>query len=764
MDLLYSFYAEAGEKYQIRFANYYSEDGSIEVTLRESDLAGWYQGLEYSVYPYYGEEEYDTALRIIGCNESSWSSSTDITIPSEINGMPVKRIDDYALRGGGYTSITVGEGIEELGNAPFAGCESLQTLSLPSTLRQTLGNPISGCLSVTAILFPNGSDRYITEYSGLIDQEERTFLAYFGPRGNLGFRLMGNIRFIGSDAFSGAAPMNVRFPVTLREVSHMPTSIIEMHFENKNCIIGVGGIPPGTSEEPMTVYAPAGGTIEAYCLEHGINFVEEGEYNPDSIYPMKYNVSLPDEQGNNYVGMRFDAGLADYQDYQYRAQSGGLFAVNFRMGSIGFLGSGTASDLFDYQFTDGDHNPVTPLWMEDTVEGEDTPVCLFQKNPSMYYRLRLLVTEEAITARAHGDLQAFLVEPEVIQADTDGWEGMLESYHVDGRSHLLKFTVDKDAQYTVKMMPGLNSYGNATPRMMLYRIDGDGSAQLMADEADTFQTDLESGTDYYLFLVEQGSGQNDIWVRVLSPDYIDPHEEHDHVPGTPVKNDSTYESPTCDRDGGYSTDIYCTICGDWMSSRWVVIPALGHKPEKVEAVAPTTESEGNIEYYRCTVCGKCYPSADCSSWEELSDAEIILPKVKPDSGGSSVTPSGDKEGSADDKTAATEKARKETLDKKLPKVSISKPAALKKGLTVKWKKLSKKNQKKVDKIEIWICPNKKFTARDTIITTAKKNAKSLKVKKLKARTTYYVKVRTIKTVKGVKTVSSWSKPKKIKTK
>ena len=314
-------------------------------------------------------------------------------------------------------------------------------------------------------------------------------------------------------------------------------------------------------------YAPAGGTIEAYCREHGINFVEEGTYDPNDIYPMEDIIVIPDEQGNTNVEMRFDAGLADYQEFQYRALSGGLFAVNFRAGSIGWSGSGPVSDLFNYQFTDIDHNPVTPLWMENTVEGEDFPVCLFQKNYLQYYNLRLLATEEAIAARANCNLAVFLVEPEELQVDTDGWEGTLDSYHADGKSHLLKFTVDKNAQYTVKMMPGLNSYGNATPRMMLYRIDGDGSAQLMADEADTFQTDLESGTDYYLFLVEQGSGQNDLWVRVLSPDYIDPHEEHDHVPGTPVKNDSTYESPSCDRDGGYSTDIYCTICGDWMSSR-----------------------------------------------------------------------------------------------------------------------------------------------------------------------------------------------------
>ena len=113
---------------------------------------------------------------------------------------------------------------------------------------------------------------------------------------------------------------------------------------------------------------------------------------------------------------------------------------------------------------------------------------------------------------------------------------------------------------------------------------------------------------------------------------------------------------------------------------------------------------------------------------------------------------------------AAEAARQGKLNTKLPKLTISKPAAAKKAVTVKWKKLTSAKKKKVQKIEIWVCPNKTFGAKDTVIKTVSKGKASYKVKGLKARKKYYIKVRTIKYVNGVKNVSKWSKVKSIKTK
>lgn len=86
--------------------------------------------------------------------------------------------------------------------------------------------------------------------------------------------------------------------------------------------------------------------------------------------------------------------------------------------------------------------------------------------------------------------------------------------------------------------------------------------------------------------------------------------------------------------------------------------------------------------------------------------------------------------------------------------------AQKKALTIKWKKQTKS----VDGYEIWCSTDKGFSTKATVKKTAKTKAVKLTVKKLKAKKTYYVKIRTYKSVKGKKYYSSWSKVKSAKTK
>ena len=117
-----------------------------------------------------------------------------------------------------------------------------------------------------------------------------------------------------------------------------------------------------------------------------------------------------------------------------------------------------------------------------------------------------------------------------------------------------------------------------------------------------------------------------------------------------------------------------------------------------------------------------------------------------------------------DLAAEAEAARQGTVVAGLPKIKISKPSAAKKSVTVKWKKLDKKQLKKgVTNVEVWVCPNAGFGAGDTIIKFAGKKKASLKVKGL-AKGTYFVKVRAIKNVGGVKYYTAWSKVKKVKVK
>ncbi len=93
---------------------------------------------------------------------------------------------------------------------------------------------------------------------------------------------------------------------------------------------------------------------------------------------------------------------------------------------------------------------------------------------------------------------------------------------------------------------------------------------------------------------------------------------------------------------------------------------------------------------------------------------------------------------------------------------------LKKGektITVKWKKQAKKMSKsRITGYQIRFATNKKFTKGKKTVTVKDYQTVSKKVTKLKAKKTYYVRVRTYKTVSGVKYYSPWSKAKIVKTK
>ncbi len=90
---------------------------------------------------------------------------------------------------------------------------------------------------------------------------------------------------------------------------------------------------------------------------------------------------------------------------------------------------------------------------------------------------------------------------------------------------------------------------------------------------------------------------------------------------------------------------------------------------------------------------------------------------------------------------------------------ITKLLKAKKGFTVKWNKVTKQNQGY--KIQYSLKKNMKG-AKTVTVSSAKKASK--KITKLKAKKTYYVRIRTYKKVKGVTYSSKWSAVKKVKTK
>ena len=83
-------------------------------------------------------------------------------------------------------------------------------------------------------------------------------------------------------------------------------------------------------------------------------------------------------------------------------------------------------------------------------------------------------------------------------------------------------------------------------------------------------------------------------------------------------NNTTIEEVSCVSSGLVSHT--CTTCG---YEEIVEVPALGHIPTHFAAVAANSTSDGNIEYWKCGLCGKYFADSACRN--EIAPADVIIP-------------------------------------------------------------------------------------------------------------------------------------------
>ncbi|WP_026494655.1 fibronectin type III domain-containing protein [Butyrivibrio sp. WCD3002] len=104
----------------------------------------------------------------------------------------------------------------------------------------------------------------------------------------------------------------------------------------------------------------------------------------------------------------------------------------------------------------------------------------------------------------------------------------------------------------------------------------------------------------------------------------------------------------------------------------------------------------------------------------------------------------------------------ENIDAKQKKTSLSKPKAGNKSITLNWKKVTAKG---IKGYEIQYSTDKNFNKDVTKTVTIKKvKTTKTKIKKLKPKTKYYIRMRTFSVKNGEKVYSKWSTKKSVKVK
>lgn len=210
-----------------------------------------------------------------------------------------------------------------------------------------------------------------------------------------------------------------------------------------------------------------------------------------------------------------------------------------------------------------------------------------------------------------------------------------------------------------------------------------------------------------------------------------------------------YNEPSCTTEG--SKVSTCNRCG---KDRYISVPMKEHQwaGEYVE-IYPTCYRTGS-KYKICEMCGERGMDSPIPALEHKYSSWYTMRQATEVSNGEmrrSCSLCGNIQYQITEQLAPT-----------LPSVKISKPKSAKGYVTVKWKKPSKKNLKKIGGIEMQIAVDPDFT---NIVksTTAGSKKTSKKISGLQSKTKYWVRIRAYKNAADGKHVSVW-KVKKVKTK
>ena len=217
--------------------------------------------------------------------------------------------------------------------------------------------------------------------------------------------------------------------------------------------------------------------------------------------------------------------------------------------------------------------------------------------------------------------------------------------------------------------------------------------------------------------------------------------------------------PTC-VDEGKKTRV-CNTC---TKREEAVISPTGKHTYSKQVVLPTYDEQG-YTIYTCEVCNYTYKDDFTDKLERPAEKPTEKPTVKPTekptaaptnptaSNSAATLPQSANSQASNAGSATSAKIQKPN------KTSVKKLKAKKGSVELTWSKT-----KGVKGYEIQLATDKKFKKNKKTISVNKQKANIYIVKKLKAKKTYNVRIRTYKIVDGNKVYSAWSKTKRVKTK
>ncbi|MBO4885101.1 MAG: leucine-rich repeat domain-containing protein, partial [Clostridia bacterium] len=127
---------------------------------------------------------------------------SELTIPSEIDGIDVTRLGNWAFHGcNGLRTITIPDSVTSFGYQAFLNCRNLTTFTIPASVTSIGFGPFSGCSNLTAIMADANNPAYSSVGGVLYNKDMTTIIAC--PKTYEGtFTIPYGVTTIGDSAFN----------------------------------------------------------------------------------------------------------------------------------------------------------------------------------------------------------------------------------------------------------------------------------------------------------------------------------------------------------------------------------------------------------------------------------------------------------------------------------------------------------------------------------------------------------------------------------
>ncbi len=213
------------------------------------------------------DEETGTILR------SFLQKEVVLEIPSEINGVTVKHIGDYAFRDAYIVQVNIPNSVESIGHGAFMGCKKLVVVNLGDNVTDIGNCAFISCENLSEINIPNGVKKLGYEvFRDCINLSD--------------IQIPNSLEYIDSAAFLHCRSLNTLFiPDSVIEIkegvfrgcANLKEILVGEHNTRYSSINGVLVENDNNRWNKLLCYPPSK-TGETYTIPNGINYIAEGAF------------------------------------------------------------------------------------------------------------------------------------------------------------------------------------------------------------------------------------------------------------------------------------------------------------------------------------------------------------------------------------------------------------------------------------------------------------------------------------------------------